>query len=353
VWERHTRFNVTGLYTGLERHIIRMGAGYHLGDMYKTRETKNFGLGPDGSAIDPTGPIVDVSDSPYIFLRERDRKNKFIFIQDVWNFTNDWELTAGIRHDDYSDFGGTTNPRLALVWSTSLNLSTKLLYGKAFRAPSFADTGNINNPIALGNPSLQPERMETIELAFDYHPSADFRAILSFYDYKWSDIIQFVPDQGLPSSTAQNYGEQAGYGAEVEVNWQVNDTLSLTSNFAWSKATNNLTDQDVSFVPGKQLYLQLDWQMSSNSHLNIKNNWVMDRQRESTDLRADIGDYLMTDATLRWQHQDSSIELALIARNIFNADAREPSLNNGATVNLPHDLPLIGRAVFGELRYKF
>jgi iron complex outermembrane receptor protein len=26
-------------------------------------------------------------------------------------------LTAGVRHDQYSDFGGTTNPRMALVWT--------------------------------------------------------------------------------------------------------------------------------------------------------------------------------------------------------------------------------------------
>ncbi len=353
VWERHTRFNVTGLYTGLTRHTIRIGSGYYLSDLYKIRERKNFGLGPDGNPIDPAGPLVDVSDSPYVFLKERDRTNVYAFIQDVWNFTNDWELTAGLRFDDYSDFGQTTNPRLALVWSTSLNLSTKLLYGKAFRAPSFAETGNINNPVALGNPDLTPEQMETVEVAFDYHPQSDFGVILSFYRYQWRDIIQFIPDEGLPSSTAQNYGKQTGYGGEFELNWQLATSLKLSGNFSYTQATNDVTQQDVAFIPNKQLYVQLDWQADENIHVNIKNNWVMGRKREAVDLRKPIDNYLMTDATVRWNANHQPIELSLIVRNLFDVDAREPSLNNGVVVNIPNDLPLTGRALYGELRYQF
>ena len=353
VWERHTRASVTGLYSGLENHTVRVGSGYRKGDMYKTKETKNFGLGPDGNPIDPTGPLVDVSDSPYVFLKERDRTNTYAFIQDVWNFSNDWELTAGLRYDDYSDFGSTTNPRLALVWSTTLNLSTKLLYGKAFRAPSFADTGNINNPIALGNPNLKPEEMETIELSFNYHPQSDFGAVVSFYNYKWTDIIQFIPDEGQSSSTAQNFGEQVGYGAEIEVNWLITNSLNLTSNYSWSKATNNDTEQDVAFVPGSQFYLQLDWKIQDDLSANVKNNWVMGRERDSADLRDKVDDYIMTDLSLRWRLSNVNVELTLIARNIFDVDAREPSLNNGAVVNIINDLPLQERTFFGELRYEF
>lgn len=353
VWERHTRFNLTGLYTGTENHIIRMGTGFHKGDMYKTRETKNFGLGPNGQPIDPTGPVVDVSDTPYIFLRETDRINKFAFIQDVWSLANDWELTAGLRYDDYSDFGSTTNPRLALVWSTTLNLSTKLLYGRAFRAPSFADTGNINNPVALGNPDLNPEEMETTELAFDYHPQTGIGAILSFYDYKWSDIIQYVPDEGEPSSTAQNYGEQTGYGVELEVNWHISKTLKLASNATWSKAKSDQVNQNVAFVPSSQFYAQLDWKVSEALHANIKSNWVKGRERQKADLRESIDDYIITDVTVRWQPNDFPTTFAFMVRNLFDEDAREPSLNNGATVNLPNDLPLSGRTLYGELRYQF
>ena len=352
-FERHNRLNLTGLYSGFNAHILRFGAGSHKADLYKIQESKNFAIGPDGQPIVPGSPVVDVTDTPYVYMPEVDRTNKYAFIQDVWHVANDWELTAGVRYDDYSDFGSTTNPRLALVWSTSLNLSTKLLYGKAFRAPSFVESSAINNPVSLGNPNIKPEKMETIELAFDYHPGNGLGLVWSFYNYQWDDIIQLVPDAGGNSSTAQNFGRQAGYGTEFELNFQVNEQLLLSGNYSWSKATNDLTDADVGYVPGEQVYIQADWKISDDIKLNFKNNFVQNRNRNVGDLRDDIDDYLISDLTLRWSPDKRPFELALIAKNIFDEDAREPSINNGEIVYLPNDLPLSGRSLLAELRYKF
>jgi len=350
-WEQQTRVNVSSIYTGIKKHTLTVGLGYFYSDLYRTRETKNFGLGPSGEFITPGSPLVDVSDTPYIFLRENDRENHYVFLQDLWNIANDWELTAGIRYDNYSDFGNTTNPRLALVWSTNLNLSTKLLYGKAFRAPSYADTGNINNPVALGNPDLNPEVIETTELAFDYHPGAGFGAILSFYHYKWDNIIQYIPDQN--GNTAQNFGTQRAVGSELEINWKISDTISISANYAASHAENKNTNTDVAFVPEQQLYTQINWKITDSLFLNIKNNLVKNRIRSTDDLRDNIDDYTITDATLRWESSNMPIELAIIAKNIFDEDAREPSINNGVSVNLPNDLPLAGRYIYSEIRYNF
>ena len=353
VWEKHRRLNLALDYSGIDKHAFRVGAGLYKGDLYRTRETKNFGLNADGNVIIPGEPLQDVSDSPYVFLKETDRINRYLFVQDVWNIANDWELTAGIRYDDYSDFGSTTNPRLALVWSTSLNLSTKLLYGRAFRAPSFAERGNINNPTALGNSNIQPESMETTELVFDYHPGSGFGAIANFYRYDWDDIIQFVPDIGTTSATAQNYGKQSAFGAEFEVNWQLHEHVKLAANYAWSKAENKSFDLDVAFVPEQQWYLQIDWQIMDNLRLNVKNNFVQDRKRNIGDVRDNIDDYWLSDVSLRWTSTKQPIVLSFIAKNIFDQDAREPSINNGSVVNLLNDLPLAGRMLLGEIRYTF
>jgi outer membrane receptor protein involved in Fe transport len=100
VFERHARFNVSAFYTGFERHFLRIGAGFNYGDLYKTRETKNFGPGVIDGTISPIDEMLtDVSDTPFVFLSEGDRKNYFFFLQDEWKFANDWELTAGVRYD--------------------------------------------------------------------------------------------------------------------------------------------------------------------------------------------------------------------------------------------------------------
>jgi len=119
VFERHTRYSLTGLFSGFKKHRIRLGAGYVDSEIYRVEEENNFS--PLGF-----GTLTDVSDTPFVFLPERHRNNSFAFIQDVWNFSNDWELTAGLRYDDYNDFGSTVNPRFALVWSARHDLTAKL-----------------------------------------------------------------------------------------------------------------------------------------------------------------------------------------------------------------------------------
>src|SRR5699024_1210347 len=194
-----------------KQHQIRTGAGIHYGDLYDVKETKNYYIGRKTGLPRPFGDLRNVTGDPsLIFLPEKDRKNYYFFLQDVWKFARDWELTAGVRYDYFSDFGQTINPRLALVWLTRYNLTTKLLYGRAFRAPSFAELFNINNPVALGNPNLHPETINTIELAFDYQPLDTLSLALSLFHYQWDDIIQFVPDLKTKVSTAQNTGEQVG-----------------------------------------------------------------------------------------------------------------------------------------------
>ena len=377
VYEHHFYFDSSALYTGFSDHEIRIGTGYYLGDLYRVRDERNFTQTlveiPFGAStvtvpvvvpLSPDGSIVDVSDTPLAFITEGARTNKYLFIQDIWHLDNDWELTAGIRYDDYSDFGSTVNPRLALVWSTSHNLTTKFLYGQAFRAPSFAQTRAINNPSILGNPNLMPEELESYELAFDYKPSLDVHLDANLFYYRWDDIILFEPDPA--GRRAQNAGEQTGYGMELNAEWDVSDQLSLSGNFAWVDTTDERTGTSAGNAPETQLYLRTDWQLATDWHLNVQANWVMDRKRTAVDIgpdfaiRPDIDDYLMVDSTLRYAPADTDWEFALVVKNLFDEDAREPS--PGGDINaiplplpalIPNDLPLAGRAVFGEFRYRF
>lgn len=78
VHERHYRANALGTYHGIDRHEVLVGAGYYYGDIYKTEEKKNFGLDPStGLPILPGSGLVDVSDTPLVFLPEDDRENRY------------------------------------------------------------------------------------------------------------------------------------------------------------------------------------------------------------------------------------------------------------------------------------
>jgi iron complex outermembrane receptor protein len=354
VYERHYRGELSALYTGIDRHRLRLGGGYRKEDLYKVKESRNYtlvDLGPPiGTVPFPLGGLVDVTDVG-AFVREKNRTVAYAFLQDEWNFRRDWTLTAGVRLDNYSDFGTTTNPRLALVWQTSYALTTKLLYGRAFRAPAFFELYNINNPSALGNPSLKPETIDTVELGVDWDAGRGIRATMNVFQYRMNDIIRSVPDPApLTSTTAQNTGKQDGYGLEAEISWQASRRLRLSGNYAYQKSTDKEADDDVGFAPTHLAYARADWVFTPQWSLSGQSNGVFDRKRAPGDSRPKIDDYVTFDLTLRGQHLlGDDWGMRLSARNLFNSDVREPS----ASALIPNDLPMAGRNVFVEISKSF
>ncbi|KPK37786.1 MAG: hypothetical protein AMJ69_10365 [Gammaproteobacteria bacterium SG8_47] len=348
VYERHTRLEVSAFYTGFSQHSMRFGTGVHHADMYKTTERKNYEQNPFGIPV-PLGGIDDVTDTNP-FIRPHDRTISFLYLQDEWRFAPDWSLTAGVRYDNYSDFGDTINPRLALVWNTSLNLTTKFLYGRAFRPPTFSELYNENNPAVLGNPDLKPQTIDTYELAFDARPREDVRTSLNLFYYSMQDAIRFEPDPPpATSSTAQNSGEQEGYGGELELSWKAARTLEVVGNYAYQHSEDKGTEADPGFAPAHQLYARLNWTPVSSLSVHPQVSYIADRARAEGDTREAIDDYVITDLTLRYRPaQLRGLELAISGRNIFDEDAREPSSSSGL---IPDDLPLPGRHYYAELRY--
>ena len=346
VYERHSRFNVSTFYSGLRDHRIRLGAGVNYSDLYKIKNTKNFSILPGGVPF-PLGSVVDVTDTAP-FIKPHDRTDSYLFAQDEWSFTRDWSLTAGLRYDDYSDFGNTVNPRAALVWATTYNLTSKILYGRAFRAPSFAELYNINNPVLLGNPNLKPETIDTIEVAFDYQPIDKVRVGLNLFHYKMRDIIRFITDPSSATATAQNTGDQNGHGFEWEVNWKLSDALKLTANYAYQKSEDETTGEDAGNAPHHEVFANLDWRIERVWYVDPQITWISKRERVSGDPRPDLGGYTLVDLTLRRTSIANKFEIAASVRNLFDQDAREPSLSPGLISN---DLPLPGRNFYVELRY--
>ena len=81
------------------------------------------------------------------------RNFKAFFIEDIWDIRDNLRLTVGARYDDYSDFGDSLNPRAGLTWEFKKGYDLKLLYGSAFRAPSFVELYDS----LMGDPDLDPE----------------------------------------------------------------------------------------------------------------------------------------------------------------------------------------------------
>ena len=356
VFERHARASLSAFYTGFEDHTLRLGLGFNYDNMYKTKESKNFGRDPvTGLPIpfQPGLPVTDVSGTPLAFLPPAHREDYFFFMQDEWRFLPDWQFTAGVRYDYYSDFGDTVNPRLGLVWEPRYDLTAKLLYGTAFRAPAFSEMFFVSNPVTLGNPNLMPETMETVEMAFDYRPRDNLRLGANIFYYWWDDIIRFVPDAGATTATAQNAGRQEGYGGELQAEWKAADNLKLLGNYSYQESSDQELDHDAGNAPHHMVYVRANWEFLPEWHLTPQVKWVLDRDRVAGDERDKIHDYGQADVTLRRTRLADRFEVAFSVRNLFDADVREPSPFASGGAPIPNDFPQAGRSFFGEVRVNF
>lgn len=334
--ERDWNVEGRGHYTGIRNHGIIVGSGYGWQDLHHVSHIVNYGTGPTGAALPAGGPLVDLSGSAYAFAPEKTRTIGYAFVQDIWKLAQNWELTAGARIDHYSDFGSAVTPRLGLVWQSAPALTTKLMYGEAFRAPSYLELYSLT-AATLPNPGLAPEKSRTWDLAFSWLATRDLSLGLTLYRFTQTDLI--AQDSSLKY---QNMGKNIASGYELEAQWQVTRTWRLAGNLSDRNDTTPYNS-----TPRQTGYLRSDWLFAPAWHWNLQANLVGPHAVAPGDPRAAIHAYALVDTTIRHTpHRDW--EIAASIRNLFNVDARELS-----SKSLPENLPLPRRSLFAEMRYKF
>ncbi len=335
-------------YEGFDQQSWRVAIGYkHIQN--EPSESKNFGPGVlNGSQAVSTGKLTDVTGTSNIFMNKQTRELGYISLQDEWSFARDWEFTAGLRYDQYSDFGNTVNPRAALVWQSRDDLTTKFLFGRAFRPPAFVELYTRNTPSNRGNPDLVPETIQTYEIAFDYQPTNNLRARLNVFYYDIDDLIELVQDKGQTTFTAQNNKNQEGRGFEIELDWEITNELRLRSNFAYQRSKDKDTGEITPDAPEMQFYLNPYWTFLPQWSVDSQFYWIAGRHRAAVDTRPGIKNYSLVNLTLRRKNIAEHWNMAFAVRNLFDDDIREPS-----SEGIPNDYPMEGRNIWVEVRYKF
>jgi len=358
--EKLNSFDFTLLSTNLNEHKLRFGAGISQRKL-TANEEKNFGPGvidtekmaelfAMGQVMVIDGTLTDVTNTPYIFVKNVNRESAYISLQDQWQFANDWELTTGIRYDYYDDFGSTINPRMALVWEVNQSTTTKLLYGRAFRAPAFDTLYAINNPVGIGNPNLEPETIDTIELSINQHLQNNIHWSMNMFRYESKNLIEFVADQGTTSTTAQNTKNQQGYGFEADFSWKYNNS-SLAFNYSWQHSEDKDTGAIIALAPEQLFSAIYEAEFSNNLAFNTKLNWVGQRNRNNGDSRNKLENYSTVDIALHWTLNISGTwKLSLLGKNIFDKAAFDPTHPLVPDALGPiGDYPIQGRSLYIQL----
>ena len=240
------------------------------------------------------------------------------------------ELQLAGRFDDYSDFGNTTNPKVAARWDINDMVGVRGSWGQGFRAPSlaqiglgpsqeslfFQDTfGCAVNPtycattdytvIFSGNPSLEAEESETFNFGVTVNPMEQLSMSLDYWDITQEKKIDDVPfgflynsfcnDQnstvcvrGTPqpgealgplssvSTSFINIGEQSATGFDLEGSYSMEVgpgslDLNLFYTFLLDFDRVELDSSGMNFVTrplaGEYEYPETRWALSGNYRL--------------------------------------------------------------------------------------
>ncbi|WP_415906329.1 TonB-dependent receptor plug domain-containing protein [Neptuniibacter sp. QD72_48] len=333
-------------YVGSPDHIWRFQVGGQFSN-FRSEERKNFGPGVlDGTETVVDGNLTDVSDQSYVYSEDNERHNAFLAIQDQWALNKNWTLTVGGRIDHYSDFGRVFNPRMGLVWEPNQKLTGKLLYGRAFRAPSFSELYLKNNPGGLGSPPLKPEKIETLELVADIKPKETLHLQNTLFYYQADDLITNQFNGSVYQF--QNSMEQQGYGIEIEGTWHINHSLTLKTQYNYLNTKNSITGGSVADIPNHTGYLAVDYRLPNHWKLNLNNHWIGSSNRAPNDTRTKHSGYSWANLKLSKEHKLAGLSTALIIKNVLDKNATTP-----ASSIIPNDYPIEGRSVLGELTYQF
>lgn len=233
----------------LEKHSVVLGATYEdyhaiphtqdLGSPYDTSRAPNAqGQFHPGSA--GTLPIQFFQVNYYNI-------GAYAQVQSDW--TDRLTTTAGLRYDYNEDYHGTVNPRAGIVFKATEDTTVKMLYGRAFLAPSpfvryenFGSFGALGSPITsfffrIPNPNLKPEELQTLELSLtkQFTPDLTATAVGFYTDAKniilpttasAADLAAFIPGTVIfAGDQEQNIGKSTAFGAELTLDYTLRHDL--------------------------------------------------------------------------------------------------------------------------------
>lgn len=190
---------------------------------------------------DPTTVYTDI---------DQDGELISTYIQAEHQITSSLSLTTGLRYDRYGQNLNTTSPRGALIVHPGPNITFKLLYGTAFRAPNVYERF-VDDPVSgyKPSPNLSVEKIRTIETVWEQRLNATLSGVASIYEYRMKDLIDQVVDPTDEFLQYQNTARVNAWGIEMELQAKREDGLMAYANYAFQRTRDRDSNQNLSNSP--------------------------------------------------------------------------------------------------------
>ena len=141
-------------------------------------------------------------------------------------------LTGGLRHDDYSTFGGQTTFGGNAAYSLNDgNTVFRATYAEGFRAPTLTESA----PIFFGNVALNPETSRNFDVGLEHNfLDSAVTARATYFNERSNNQINFSFDT-LQSENVERFKSE---GLEIELAVRPTNNFSISGYYAFVDAKN-------------------------------------------------------------------------------------------------------------------
>lgn len=270
-------------------------------------------------------------------------------------------LIAGVQWNKPSGVDGDFSPRLSALYKINNEWGVKLLYGEAFRT-AYASERALDLGFLIGNPSLNPETIQTTEAQVYYNSKGNFAALTFFH----SEMKEIVNRQIVSPGVFQfvNSGEIDFYGFELEGKARITNQWSLNGNLTWQEneeedtgvknstfSPNWMGKLGVSYKPNAKYQMSLfDSYFGNPTQVSEINQSVSDANPKPEDYHLVTANAIFNLNALLNLKTSSGFKFSLFIDNLLDEDINFPEFNRRNVNSLPI---YSGRAAYGQLEIQF
>lgn len=271
---------------------------------------------------------------------EESQSNTGVYIQYLRDLRESTRLTLGGRYDAYEELDGRFSPRLGLVEQLNKTYSLKLLYGEAFRAPTLAEIGLINNPLLFGNPDLSHEIVKTWDLILMGNWKTT-NLSLGVFENHYEQPIETVFVGA--ARTYQNSPGEKSQGVEVEWVQDLSHRWSLRSTYTYMDLPASAFREAAQTGSFEINYAAEKWNWNVSGFYQDERQSPITATSEQT-----LSDFWMLNT--QWRYQFSAgYALRLQVKNIADQDVATPAQSLGKFNGIPNR----GREFSAEVEWRF
>ncbi len=257
---------------------------------------------------------------------------------------------GGLRVDDYTTTGSAVTPRAAVLYDPVRGTTLKLLYGRAFRAPSLYEARSEDFGYKR-DPSLGEEHGHTLELVVQQRLGAALLGTASVFRYQMSGLIDLTVDPADSLFVYRNVSEARATGAELGLEARFGDGMLGYGNYTYQHAWDEATGEVLTNSPSHLLKAGISAPFASWVGGGLEGRAESGRSTLYGTRTAAyaVGNLHLWFSPLGDMAGDGGLRLSLRVNNLFDAVYATP----GGVEHVQPAIEQDRRNVSAELRYRF